>query len=128
LHRDRRAIYVKGVSYASILSLDAVANPAGVDVRACIEAQNRGKYTFKYRVARGAQLAGSVNAAQNLLACTQEISQRVQTDGDADAAMRIMCLSAAASAAISLRRPCAGNRPCPQTPCCSVGAAFHAHL
>ena len=70
-------IYIKSTSFGVIKSIKALNIGGKVSVTAAIDAANRGKYNFKYRVTQGGALAGSANITQSLMAARQSIKAEI---------------------------------------------------
>ena len=73
-------IYIRSTSFGVIKNLSAHIKDGKVCVNADIDAANRGKYTFKYRVAQGNELAGTANVTENLIAARQSVLCEINCD------------------------------------------------
>jgi hypothetical protein len=86
-------VYFKSTSYCRIEEIEgrfAEETAAGkVKARAFVDAANRGKYMFKYRITQGGQLVGTANIIENLLAKRQELRHEIDIDHAGDCDIRL---------------------------------------
>ncbi len=85
----RGDVYIKSTSYCRIEELRAGRFGGKVFADVKIDAANRGKYMFKYRIAREGQLVGTVNIIESLLAVRQELRHEIDIDSVGDCAVRL---------------------------------------
>ncbi|MGI5899828.1 MAG: glycosyl hydrolase 2 galactose-binding domain-containing protein [Christensenellales bacterium] len=85
----RGDVYFKSTSYCRIEKIAARRAGGRALVTAFVDAANRGKYMFKYRIVREGRLLGTANIMENLLAREQELCHEIDLEHDGDCSVRL---------------------------------------